>query len=77
MEPPVSVPRAPQQNPAATAAADPPLEPPGIYAWFQGFRVILYEEFSVEDPMANSSRLVLPMITAPLSFNFETTVPSY
>jgi len=29
MEPPVSVPSAAQQNPAVTAAADPPLEPPG------------------------------------------------
>jgi hypothetical protein len=30
IEPPLSVPRAASQSPAARAAADPPLEPPGI-----------------------------------------------
>jgi len=36
MEPPVSVPMLPKQRPAATAAADPPLEPPGIRARSHG-----------------------------------------
>src|SRR5229473_6859331 len=38
MEPPVSVPMLPKQSPAATAAAEPPLEPPGMRARSQGLR---------------------------------------
>ncbi len=37
-EPPVSVPSAPAHSPAATAAADPPLDPPGLRSRFQGLR---------------------------------------
>jgi len=40
IEPPVSVPRAAAQSPAATAAAGPPLEPPGIRVKSHGFFVI-------------------------------------
>ncbi len=45
---------------AATAAAEPPLEPPGIRSRSQGFRVTPKKEVSVEEPMANSSMFVLP-----------------
>src|SRR5438132_7278210 len=38
MEPPVSVPMLPQQRPAATASAEPPLDPPATRARSQGFR---------------------------------------
>jgi D-amino peptidase len=38
MEDPVSVPSARSQKPAATAAADPPLDPPGIRSRFHGLR---------------------------------------
>jgi hypothetical protein len=38
MEPPVSVPVAPGVSRAATAAADPPEEPPGTIARSQGLR---------------------------------------
>jgi hypothetical protein len=38
MDPPVSVPRAPRQVRAATAAPDPPLEPAGNRYRFQGLR---------------------------------------
>ncbi len=41
IEPPVSEPSAQGTIPAATAAADPPLEPPGTFSKFQGFFVIL------------------------------------
>lgn len=34
----------------------------------------LYEEFSVELPIPNSSMFVLPMITAPAARSFATTV---
>ncbi|OPZ50488.1 MAG: hypothetical protein BWY92_00816 [Firmicutes bacterium ADurb.BinA052] len=39
MEPPVSVPMDATASPAATAAAHPPLEPPGTLSRSQGFRV--------------------------------------
>ena len=38
MEPPVSVPSAPRQVRAATAAPDPPLDPAGKRPGFQGLR---------------------------------------
>jgi hypothetical protein len=37
IDPPVSVPVAWRTMPAATAAADPPLEPPGMRAGARGF----------------------------------------
>src|SRR3954452_12906735 len=77
MEPPVSEPSARGANPAATAAALPPLEPPGTREWSWGLRVGPNAEFSVELPMANSSRLVLPMTTAPAATMRSTTVASY
>jgi len=72
----VSVPIASGASKAATAAADPPLEPPGVLVKSQGFWVVPYAEFSVEEPIANSSIFVLPRITTPASFNFATTVES-
>jgi hypothetical protein len=39
MEPPVSVPSEAAQSPEAVAAADPPLDPPGIRVVSQGFLV--------------------------------------
>src|SRR5947207_3035169 len=77
MEPPVSEPIEAQHIPDARAAADPPLLPPGTRVVSQGLRVTLNALFSVELPMANSSRLVLPTITAPAASSFFTTVASY
>src|SRR5580693_5160381 len=74
MEPPVSVPSAATANPAATAAADPPLDPPGTRSSATGLRTGPYAEFSFELPMANSSQLVLPKITAPAASNRSTAV---
>ncbi len=76
-EPPVSLPRAPAHMSAATAAADPPLLPPGTHSRFQGFRVLLKAEFSVEEPMANSSMLVLPSNSAPAASRRSITVALY
>jgi hypothetical protein len=64
----VSVPRAQTASPAATAAADPPLEPPGTAARSHGFRTTPKAEFSLDEPMANSSQFVLPTSTAPPAF---------
>src|SRR5580693_8291317 len=77
MDPPVSDPRASGANPAATAAADPPLLPPGTLPGRRGLRVGPNAEFSVELPMANSSMLVLPSATAPAPRRRPTTVASY
>ena len=76
IDPPVSEPRDAIHSSAATAAADPPLDPPGILSRSQGFLVILKEDVSVEEPIANSSILVLPTNMAPASLNFFTTVES-
>src|SRR5688572_15812740 len=77
MEPPVSEPSAAQAMPAASAAALPPDDPPCTREVSQGFRVTLNALFSVELPIANSSRFVLPTITAPASSSFRMTVASY
>src|SRR6476619_7031692 len=77
MEPPVSLPSPIEANPAATAAALPPLLPPGTRDVSWGLRVGPNAEFSVLDPIANSSRLVLPMTIAPASRSRVTTVASY
>jgi hypothetical protein len=47
IEPPASVPWASGVSPAATAAALPPLEPPGEWAGFRGLRVGSPTSFSV------------------------------
>src|SRR5258708_3796249 len=75
--PPVSVPMAPGEMRAATAAAEPPLEPPGTLERSQGFFTGPKLEFSLLAPMANSSRFVLPTITAPAASSFSTTVDEY
>ena len=55
IEPPVSVPIDHGTVPAATAAAEPPDEPPGTRARSHGFSVGPNAEFSVDEPIANSS----------------------
>ena len=61
----------------ATAVADPPLDPPGVRVGSHAFLVGPSAEFSVDDPIANSSRLVLPMTIAPAASRRVTTVASY
>src|ERR1700690_3709391 len=82
MEPPVSVPVAARHRSPATAAAEPPDEPPGTtleleFLARQGLNTGPKALVSFEEPMANSSRLVLPSITAPASHKFWVTVDSY
>ena len=76
MLPPVSDPRAIAASPAATAAAAPPLEPPGTRLLPQGLMTAPNAEFSFDEPMANSSRLPLPRMIAPAFLSRETTVAS-
>src|SRR5919112_5447457 len=77
MEPPVSVPTASGASNAATAAAEPPPEPPGIRPRSHGLWVGPYAECSVDEPIANSSMLVLPRIGRPAARSRATTVASY
>ena len=65
IEPPPSVACASGTIPAATAAAEPPLEPPGARCRCHGLRVIPYKRDSVIGDKPNSGELVLPMITRP------------
>ncbi len=76
IDPPVSDPSASGVRPAATATADPPLDPPGMRSSAQGLRDGPNAEFSVDEPIANSSQLVLPMMTAPARVRRDTTVAS-
>ena len=76
MEPPVSVPKVPKHWRAASAAALPPEEPPGVRVRSQGLRQGLKAEFSLDEPMANSSMLSLPSRTAPAALSLAVTVAS-
>ena len=76
IEPPVSEPSAHGASPAETAAAEPPPEPPGTRSGSQGLRVGPYAEFSVEEPIANSSVFVFPMIGRPAALQRAATVES-
>ncbi|MCY1221347.1 hypothetical protein D9M72_334000 [compost metagenome] len=76
IEPPVSVPVAAGARPAATAAAEPPDEPPGTRLVSHGLRTGPKCEFSLDEPIANSSILVLPSVTMPAAAMRSTTVAS-
>src|SRR3990167_10230264 len=83
IEPPVSVAVAPRQMSAATAAAEPPDEPPGVrsrlppLADFHGLITLPKALVSFDEPMANSSMFSLPSITAPAPNRLAVTVDSY
>src|ERR1017187_5665065 len=77
IEPPVSVPSEYGTEPAATVAALPPLLPPGTRSMSHGLPTGPYAEFSIDDPIANSSQLVFPIHTAPASNNRCTAGPVY
>ena len=77
MEPPVSVPMASGASYAASAAAEPPPDPPGIRSVSHGLWVGPKAEFSVEEPIANSSMLVLPRMTMSAARSRSVTVAEY
>src|SRR5689334_6115284 len=77
IEPPVSVPMARGAWNDATAALDPPDEPPGMRVRSHGLCVGPYAEFSVDEPMANSSMFVLPSMTMPACLMRCEIVASY
>ena len=76
IDPPVSVPKANKHVSAATPAAEPEDDPPGTLSGFQGFLVSPYAEFSPDEPIANSSQLVFPMIDILFARSLSTAVAS-
>ena len=58
----------------ATATAEPPEDPPATRSLSQALCVGPKYEFSVDDPCANASILVRPIIIAPSASNFSTAV---
>ena len=60
IEPAESVPSASSTSPAATAAAEPPLEPPASRPGNAGFGTVPKCGFWDEIPYANSWRFVFP-----------------
>ena len=76
IDPPVSVPMASGASKAATAADEPPDEPPGTRLRSQGLRDGPKAEFSVDEPIANSSMLVLPRMTTPARLSRPVMVAS-
>src|SRR4051794_2049966 len=63
IEPPPSSPAAIGTTPEATAAAAPPLEPPGVCAEFHGLLTRPKARESLTPFSASSGRFVLPKIT--------------
>ena len=56
-------------TPLATATAEPPLDPPGVCAEFQGLRVIPVRSDSVESCAPNSEVVVLAIVSKPHALN--------
>ena len=78
---PTRNPRNPDRVPGGSsggsaAAVEPPDEPPGTRLGSHGFRVGPKPEFSVDEPMANSSRFVLPSSGRPASLQRAATAAS-
>src|SRR5690349_4852433 len=76
IEPAPSLPNASGTRPAASAAALPPLEPPGVVDGSQGLRVMPYSGPSVMPFQPNSGDVVWPGSTAPLRRSAATAEPS-
>src|SRR5579864_189512 len=76
IEPPPSLPTPPVEQPAAIAAASPPLEPPALRARSHGLLVFQLTKLSVSYAIRNSGVLVLPRRIAPAAFRRATKTAS-
>ena len=76
IEPPPSLPWAAGARPAATAAAAPPLDPPGVRAVSHGLRQGPFSSDSVTAVRPSSGVFVFPITTKPASFSRRTTAAS-
>src|SRR5918998_5568285 len=72
MEPAPSLPCASGPSPAATAAAAPPLDPPGVLARFHGLNEGPNTRFPESPFHPSSGVLVFPTITAPAEYTRST-----
>ncbi len=75
-EPPVSEPIAAGTIRAATAAAEPPLDPPVSRPTSHGFRVGPHADTAFVPPAASSCWFVFPTMTAPADRRRRTTAES-
>ena len=73
IEPPPSEPVAAETIPAATAAAEPPEEPPVVRSGFHGLRVIPLASVAVQGKIISSGTLVIPTGIAPAARRRRTT----
>src|SRR6516162_3290020 len=76
IDPPPSPPVAMGTMPPATAAAEPPLEPPGVTSGFHGLRVTPHAGLAVKHTDPNSGTAVLPTGTAPAARRRATSTAS-
>ena len=74
IDPPPSPACASGTMPDATAAPEPPLEPPGLRSTSHGLRVGPYADGSVVGSSPNSGAFVLPITTNPAAFNLRVEV---
>src|SRR4051794_34467137 len=77
IEPPMSVPTSNAVNPAATAAAGPPEEPPGMWPRFHGLLVVPNRSLYVCTLPDQRGTLVLPNTIAPAAFKRATDGASW
>src|SRR6266516_4826605 len=76
IDPPPSLPVQIGIIPDATAAAEPPDDPPGVRSGFQGLRVVPCRNERVQLVEPNSGDVVRPTNTAPAARNRSTSVQS-
>ena len=76
IEPPPSLPVHAGKSPAATAAAEPPDEPPGVRSTFHGFLVMPCNGVFVKLTVPCSDAVVSPVITAPAARKRATSLLS-
>src|SRR5581483_12194049 len=74
--PPVSLPRAAGNRPAATPAPEPEEEPPGWWPVFHGLRAGGHGRSKLGPPIANSCVESLPSTMAPAARSLVTTTAS-
>src|SRR5215467_12746941 len=76
-EPPRSLPSSRAQNPAATAAAAPPEDPPGVREASHGLLVVPNSSLYDWQSDAHTGRFVLPTTIAPARRNRPTASASF
>ena len=74
IEPPPSLPWATGTMPLATAAAEPPEEPPGVRSRSHGLRVGPKMRASLTGRMPYSGSVVVPTMTNPAPFSRRVTL---